>query len=145
MILFPQKTKYKKHQKGKNQFHGKESSYVLPKKGFYGLKLLNTVRIHSNQIEAARKVIRKRIKRKYKQQPYCNVFSDRVATKKSSGIRMGKGKGNLDYWYTTAKKGRILFELYQKIPKSIAFKALRAASLKFSSSCKVITKYNNII
>jgi large subunit ribosomal protein L16 len=144
MLLFPAKTKYRKHQKGKSHLKGIESSYVLPKKGFFGLKLLETVRVRSNQIEAARKAISKRVKRKYKQRPLCSVFSDRIATRKSSGIRMGKGKGNLDYWYTPVRKGRILFELRLKVPRVIAFKALRAASKKFSSRCKVLSKYNQI-
>lgn len=144
MLLFPQKTKYKKHQKGKNNLRRSDFNYIFPKRGFYGLKVEETIRIKSNQIEAARKVIRKRIKKRYRLLPKTGVFSDRVSTRKSSGIRMGKGKGNLDYWYTTAKAGRILFELSYQLPKGIAFKALKAASRKFASRCKIISKYSNI-
>ena len=144
MLLFPQKSKYKKHQKGKSSFKGFESTSFFPKNGFFGLKILKTTRIKSNQIEAARKVIRKRIKKKYRLQPRSNVFPDRVATRKSSGIRMGKGKGNLDYWYATVGEGRVIFELGRLLPKGIAFKALKAASWKFSNGGKVFMKFTNV-
>jgi large subunit ribosomal protein L16 len=142
MLLFPRKTKFKKHQKGFYRFKGLEHGLILPKNGFYGLKLLTTSRIKNTQIEAARKAIRKRIKKKYREQVKINVFTDCVATRKSSGIRMGKGKGNLDYWYSCVKGGKIIFELKKKIPKSVAKKAFMAASFKFSVKSKFIEKYN---
>lgn len=144
MILFPKKTKYKKHQKNKRAFSRGENNYILPKKGFFGLKILSTIRLKNNQIEAARKVIRKRIKKKYKIKPLLIGFTDKIATRKSSGVRMGKGKGNLDFWYFFAKKGRIIFELNRRIPKGVISKAFRAAGFKFGSSIKIISKFNNI-
>jgi large subunit ribosomal protein L16 len=144
MIIFPFKSKFKKHQKGSLSFDKKEQRYILPKKGFFGIKILKSIRLKSNQIEAARKAIRKRIKKKYKVKPLLIGFSDRIATRKSSGVRMGKGKGSLDFWYFFAKSGRIVFELNKKIPKTIAEKAFRAAGFKFSSSIKIISRFKNL-
>lgn len=145
MILFPSKTKYRKHQKGSNNFKKNEYNYIMPKKGFFGLKILKTIRLKTNQIEAARKAIRKRIKKKYKIKPLLIGFTDRVATRKSSGVRMGKGKGNIDFWYFYAKNGRIIFELNKKIPQGVAYKAFNAAGFKFGASIKFISKFRNII
>jgi large subunit ribosomal protein L16 len=144
MILFPSKSKFKKHQKGSTNFDKKEQRYILPKKGFFAIKVLKTERLKSNQIEAARKAIRKRIKKKYKIRPLLIGFSDRVATKKSSGVRMGKGKGNLNFWYFFAKSGRVIFELNKKIPKIIAYKAFRASGFKFGTGIKFICKFKNL-
>jgi large subunit ribosomal protein L16 len=145
MLLFPKKTKYKKHQKGKSCLKRVEMRYIFPKRGFFGLKIADTIRVRSNQIEAARKVIRKRIKRRYCLAPYSNIFADRVATRKSSGVRMGKGKGNPAFWYSVACRGLILFELSILLPKAIARKALQAASYKFPAKCKIITKFGNVV
>ncbi len=144
MILFPSKTKFRKHQKGSKNFSKEEQNYILPKKGFFGIKILRTTRLKSNQIEAARKAIRKRIKKKYKIKPLLIGFTDRVATRKSSGVRMGKGKGNVDFWYFCAKSGRIIFELSKKIPQGVAIKAFNAAGFKFGSSIKFISRFSNI-
>lgn len=144
MLLFPRKTKYKKHQKGKFRFCKNEVNYILPKNGFYGLKVLNTGRILNNQLEAARKVIRKRIKRKFCQTLKINLFTDLSSTKKSSGVRMGKGKGNLNFWYSCASKGKIIFEVSKDVPKGVAKKAFSVAFFKFSVRCKFIETFKNL-
>jgi large subunit ribosomal protein L16 len=141
MLLFPRKTKYKKNHKDIGKFLNYEHKYNIPKFGFYALKLKRSTRITTNQIEAARKVIRKRIKKKTKERINIAVFTDKIATKKSSGVRMGKGKGNFNYWYTIGASGRIIYELSYKIHKNNAVNALKAASSKFPVKCKIISRF----
>ena len=142
MLLFPRKTRYKKNHKGIGKFLNSEHRYNKPKFGFYALKIKKSTRITTNQIEAARKVIRKRIKRKTKEKINIAIFADRIATKKSSGVRMGKGKGNFNFWYTIAVSGRIIYELSYKIHKNNAINALKAASSKFPVKCKIIHRFH---
>jgi large subunit ribosomal protein L16 len=149
MLLFPspEKTKYKKmHKGGESTKLGRiENRYFSPKKGFYALKAIESGKIRSNQLEAARKMIRKKIKRKIKNSLYISVFPQLSRTKKSSGVRMGKGKGNLDYWYTPVKRGRILFEIKRKIPRGQAHTALKKAMSKFAVKCKIVEKYGAVL
>jgi large subunit ribosomal protein L16 len=150
MLLFPspEKTKYKKMHKGGEKRQGSfskiEYGYFIPKKGFYGLKAVEGGKIKSNQLEAARKMIRKKVKRKIKNSLYINVFPQLSRTKKSSGVRMGKGKGNLDYWYVPVKKGQIIFEIKRRIPRGQAHTALKKAMLKFPMKCRVIDKFSEV-
>jgi len=90
---------------------GVENRYILPKVGKMGLKILNSFRLTAKQIETIRKIIKRKMSKKTKEKLILNVFPDLPVTKKSSGLRMGKGKGHIEYWCVPVIKGRILFEI----------------------------------
>lgn len=134
MLLFPSKTKFKKAHKRYKHLRSSEANYNQPLLGFFGLKALFSFRITALQIEAVRKSVAKNLKRRFKNKLKITFFPDIPVTKKSSGIRMGKGKGNVDHWCFLVKKGRILFELDAKaIDKAAAFNCFLLASRKLPS------------
>lgn len=141
MLLFPEKTKFKKKHKNFKVLKKKESSFLQPLVGFSGLKVLKAFRITAKQIEAFKKTIVRIVKRKYKYKTKLrfDVFPDIPVTKKSSGIRMGKGKGKVGYWCFLVKQGRILCEFDSgQIPLGIIFKSLLIASNKLPVRTLVI-------
>lgn len=139
MQLFPINVKYKKQHRRRRQLTKKEVNYVAPLQGFAGIKAINSTRITSVQIEASRKVIAKYIRKKYKNKLRFCIFPDLPITKKSTGVRMGKGKGNIDFWCFPVLKGRILFEINKNVvPSSVIFKAFNAVGQKLSCSTKIL-------
>jgi large subunit ribosomal protein L16 len=141
MLLFPEKTKYKKYHKGLKKLKRNESSITQPSLGFSGIKAFNSFKITSKQIDAIKKVLVRNIKRKfkYKTKLKMNLFPDIPMSKKSSGIRMGKGKGNVDHWCFLVKKGRILFEFdYKQIPLGIIYNSFKMAADKLPLKSLII-------
>ena len=124
MFLQPKKYKFKKVQKEKF-LKIKYTSNNL-KFGSIGLKANQSGRITSRQLESARQAIVRKIKRKGKF--WINIFPDLPVTKKPTEVRMGKGKGNVDYWAAKVKVGTILFEMEGINSKNarIAFKTGKA-------------------
>jgi len=106
-MLLPKRRKYKKAFKGR--LKGKETRGVEISFGRYGLKALGSARLTSRQIEAARRAISRKMKRMGTL--WIRVFPDVPVTSKPTEVRMGKGKGSVDYWAAKVKPGRILFEL----------------------------------
>jgi ribosomal protein L16 len=96
----------------KRRFSRNEYNFLVPKFGKYALKALFNKRIKAIHVEAFRKSIVKKIKKKYNEKLKICFFTDLPVTKKSTGLRMGKGKGNIDFWSFSVKAGRILFEIY---------------------------------
>jgi large subunit ribosomal protein L16 len=106
-MLMPKRVKHRKIQKGKRRglaFRGCQLNF-----GQYGIKAMECGYMTSRQIEAARIAITRHVKRGGK--VWINVFPDKPLTKKPAEVRMGKGKGNPEYWVAVIKPGRILFEL----------------------------------
>jgi large subunit ribosomal protein L16 len=106
-MLFPKKTKFKKQFKGKikgKTFRGHKIIF-----GNYAIKTLEECRISSKQIEATRRSIVRKMKRLGFL--WIRIFPDTPITSKPNEIRMGKGKGNVDFWAAKVKKGQILFEI----------------------------------
>jgi len=103
----PKKTKYKKYHKGK--INQKTNSLVTLNFGDFGLKALESGRITGKQLESVRVNIKRKL-RKY-DQIWINVFPDTPLTSKPLEVRMGKGKGNVDYWVSKISPGNILFEV----------------------------------
>jgi len=132
--------KFKKYQKQRGRFKGIDNGYSFPKRGLFGLKVLGSHRIKSNHIEAMRRYIQRKIKKKMQEKLQICIFPDLPATKKSSGIRMGKGKGAIEYWCTPIFTGRVVFELGRSITKNDAFWALAKAGLKLPVASKVIMR-----
>lgn len=107
MFLQPKKFKYKKIQKGKfPKIKYKSTKLTF---GNIGLKANQSGRITARQLESARQAIVRKIKRKGKL--WINIFPTIPVTKKPNEVRMGKGKGNVDYWASKVRMGTILFEL----------------------------------
>ncbi|MBQ9254705.1 MAG: 50S ribosomal protein L16 [Bacteroidales bacterium] len=131
-MLQPNKTKYRKQQKGKMKglaFRGHELSF-----GTFGIKSLNTSFITGRQIEAARQAITRYMKREG--QLWIRIFPDKPITKKPNEVRMGKGKGAPEYFVARVKPGTILFEA-EGVPVEIAKEAMRLGAQKLP----VITKF----
>ncbi|MBN1356442.1 50S ribosomal protein L16 [bacterium] len=124
-MLQPKKVKYRKKQKGRmrgNATSGTEISF-----GSFGLQALQAGWITDRQIEAARIAMTRHIKRGGR--IWIRIFPDKPVSKKPAETRMGKGKGNPEYWVAVVKPGRILYEM-EGVPAEIAREALRLASHK---------------
>ncbi|WMC20163.1 MAG: 50S ribosomal protein L16 [Enterobacteriaceae bacterium PSpyr] len=122
-MLQPKKTKFRKIQKGRNR--GIVNNNI--KFGIFGLKSIEHGRLTSKQIESARRSI-KRIIRKQGKVWIC-IFPDKPITKKPLEVRMGKGKGNVEFWVSLIKPGTILYEI-NVISEKIAREAFKQASNK---------------
>eukprot|EP01137_Pigoraptor_chileana_P024247 Opistho-2@91913 len=134
-MLQPKRTKYRKVQKGKmkgNAQRGHELS-----SGMFGIKSVheNGMFLTSRQIEAARIAATRYMKREGKL--WINIFPDKPITKKPLEVRMGKGKGAVEYWAAVVKPGRIMFEV-GGVPLSVAKEALRLAAQKLPVKTKFV-------
>ncbi|GMU47554.1 MAG: 50S ribosomal protein L16 [Porticoccaceae bacterium] len=124
-MLQPKRTKFRKQQKGRNRGLAERGSKVSF--GEFGLKAVARGRLTARQIEAARRVITRRVKRGGKL--WIRVFPDKPVTQKPLEVRMGKGKGNVEYWVAQIKPGRVLYEM-EGVPEEIAREALALAAAK---------------
>jgi len=132
-MLQPKRTKYRKVQKGRmkgNSQRGHELS-----NGMFGIKSLDSSFITSRQIEAARIAATRFMKREG--QLWIKIFPDKPITKKPLEVRMGKGKGAVEYWAAVVKPGRIMFEV-GGVPLSVAKEALRLAAQKLPVKTKFV-------
>ena len=132
MFLQPRKTKYRKVRKGGLKKLEFKSNSV--KFGELGLKAQVAGMITANQIEAARRTIARKIKRKGK--IWIRIFPDLPVTAKPTESRMGKGKGAVSYWVARVRGGTTLFEICG-VPKHIAIEALKAGSKKLPVKTKI--------
>jgi len=132
MFLQPRKTKYRKVRKGRLKKLEFKSNSV--KFGELGLKAQVAGMITANQIEAARRTMARKIKRKGK--IWIRIFPDLPITAKPTESRMGKGKGAVSYWVSRVRGGTTLFEICG-IPKHIAIEALKAGSKKLPIKTKI--------
>ncbi|NIN36414.1 MAG: 50S ribosomal protein L16 [Gammaproteobacteria bacterium] len=124
-MLQPKKTKYRKQQKMRNRGMAKGGNKVSF--GEFGLKAISRGRITARQIEAARRAITRSVKRGGK--VWIRIFPDKPITKKPIEVRMGKGKGNVEYWVAQIQPGRVLYEI-QGISEEQAKDAFRLAAAK---------------
>ncbi|MBC6980628.1 MULTISPECIES: 50S ribosomal protein L16 [unclassified Caulobacter] len=134
-MLQPKKTKYRKAFKGR--IHGNAKGGFLLNFGSYGLKSLEPERLTARQIEAARRAITRQMKRQGR--VWIRVFPDLPVTDKPAEVRMGKGKGAVDYWAARVHPGRILFEI-DGVPDDVAREALRLGAAKLPVRTKVVTR-----
>ncbi len=133
MMLQPKKTKFRKAFKGK--IKGCAKAGYLVSFGKYALKALEPERVKANQIEAARKAINRYLRRSGKL--WIRIFPDLPVTKKPADVRMGKGKGSVEFWACRVKPGRILFEL-DSVSEEQALGAFSRAAAKLPIKTKVI-------
>jgi large subunit ribosomal protein L16 len=132
-MLRPKQTKFKKFRKGK--IKQISSSPCQIKFGSFGLKSLEAGRITARQIEATRRAITRRLKRSGK--VWVRIFPDRPITSKPTEIRMGKGKGAVDFWVCPISAGAILYEI-EGVSKELAKSAFSAGSSKLPVLTKII-------
>lgn len=135
MNFFPKRTKFNKMRKGTLGHIDCRSTQLSF--GVYGIQALECGRVTARQIEAARKAINRRIKRSGKL--WIRIFPDIPVTSKPTEVRMGKGKGGVDFWACKVPYGKVLFEL-EGIPFEIAKEALMLGSDKLSVKTKLISK-----
>ena len=135
MPLMPKKTKFRKQQKGR--VRGKATRGNKVTDGEFGLQAQEIGLITSNQIEAARVAMTRYIKRGGK--VWIKIFPDKPVTSKPIGTRMGKGKGNVEFWVAPVKPGRIMFEM-GGVTEEVAREALRLAGNKLSVKTKFVKK-----
>lgn len=124
-MLQPKNRKYRKEQKGRNKTIATSGTKVSF--GEFGLKSLGSVRITARQIEAARRAITHYIKRSGK--VWIRIFPDKPITKKPIEVRMGSGKGSVEYWVAQVQPGKILFEL-EGVSHDVAKRAFKLAGDK---------------
>lgn len=132
----PKKVKWRKGQKGRARNIRWATDKIELAFGSYGLKAMTPSYVSSQQIEAARRVLSRYIKRGGK--IWIRVFPDKGITKKGNEVPMGAGKGALDHYVAVVKPGTVLFEM-DGIPAASAKEALESAAYKISSVCKFIS------
>ncbi len=124
-MLQPKKTRFRKQQKGRNRglaLRGNKVSF-----GEYGLKATTRGRVTARQIEAARRAMTRYIKRGGR--IWIRIFPDKPISKKPLEVRMGKGKGNPEYWVAMVKPGAVMYEM-EGVSENIAREAMRLAAAK---------------
>jgi large subunit ribosomal protein L16 len=139
-MLMPKKVKYRKMQKGR--MNGKAYRGSAVSFGEFGLKAIEPGWISSRQIEAARVAITRHAKRGCK--VWIRVFPDKPITKKPAETRMGKGKGNPEYWVAVVKPGRILYEM-SGVSEETAKEAMRLASHKLPVATRFVKRDEEIL
>jgi large subunit ribosomal protein L16 len=135
-MLMPKRVKYRKQMRGR--MRGKASRGAEVHFGDFGLQALEPGWVTARQIEAARRVMVRQMRRRGK--VWIRVFPDKPITKRAAESRMGKGKGNVEFWVAVAKPGRVLFEIGGGVPEDVAKEALRLAAYKLSIKTQIIQR-----
>lgn len=139
MPLLPKRVKYRKSHRGSRK--GNATRNVTIDFGAYALQTLERAWITNTQIEAARVALTRNMKRKGKL--WIRIFPDKSVTARPAESRMGKGKGQPEYWVAVIKPGNILFEL-DGIPESVARESLRLAATKLPIRTRFITRHRAV-
>jgi large subunit ribosomal protein L16 len=134
-MMSPKKTKYRKQFKGR--IHGMTKGGAELNFGSHGLKSLEPERVTARQIEAARRAITRQMKRQGR--VWIRVFPDVPVTSKPAEVRMGSGKGAVEYWAARVAPGRIMFEV-DGVPDDVAREALRLGAGKLPVRTRIVTR-----
>ena|SRR5690554_5135043 len=134
-MLQPKRTKFRKVHKGRNRGLAQRGNKVSF--GEYGLKATGRGRITARQIEAARRTMTRRIKRGGK--IWIRIFPDKPITQKPLEVRMGKGKGGVEYWVAQIQPGKVLYEM-EGVPEDVAREAFALAAAKLPVSTTFVTR-----
>jgi large subunit ribosomal protein L16 len=134
-MLQPKRTKHRKMQKGRMKGNAKRGTTIAF--GSYGLKALAEHWITDRQIEAARQALTREMKREGN--VWIRIFPDKPITRKPAEVRMGKGKGNLEFWAAVVRPGRILFEV-DGVDEKTAHASLKLAAGKLPIKTKIIKR-----
>ncbi len=134
-MLQPKRTKHRKAQKGRIRQVAKRGATIAF--GSFALKALEPVWLNNRQIEAARQALTRSMKREGN--VWIRVFPDKPVTRKPQEVRMGKGKGNPEFWAAVVEPGRIIFEC-DGVPEPVAKHALELAAQKLPIKTKFIIR-----
>lgn len=134
-MLQPKKTKHRKAHKGRIKGNAQRGAMISF--GSFGLKALEPIWLTNRQIEAARQALTRHMKREGN--VWIRVFPDKPITRKPQEVRMGKGKGNLEFWAAVVKPGLILFEA-EGVPMQIAKEAFELAAQKLPIKTKFVVR-----
>ena len=134
-MLQPKRTKFRKQFKGR--IHGVAKGGTNLDFGGFGLKAMEPNRVTAREIEAARRAITREMKRAGR--VWIRVFPDLPVSKKPVEVRMGKGKGSVEFWAARVKPGRILFEI-DGVPADVAKEALRLGAMKLPIITRVVER-----
>jgi len=134
-MMSPKKTKYRKQFKGR--IHGFSKGGFALNFGSHGLKSMEPERVTARQIEAARRAITRQMKRQGR--VWIRVFPDVPVTTKPAEVRMGSGKGAVEYWAARVAPGRIMFEV-DGVSDDIAREALRLGAAKLPVRTRIVTR-----
>ncbi|MBN9079184.1 MAG: 50S ribosomal protein L16 [Rhizobiales bacterium] len=134
-MLQPKRTTYRKQFKGR--IHGAAKGGTDLNFGAFGLKALEPNRVTAREIEAARRAITRQMKRQGR--VWIRIFPDVPVTSKPTEVRMGKGKGAVDFWACRVKPGRIMFEL-DGVDEETAREALRLGAAKLSVRTRFVQR-----
>ncbi|MEL7429698.1 MAG: 50S ribosomal protein L16 [Pseudomonadota bacterium] len=134
-MLQPKRTKFRKQHKGR--ITGNAKGGTLLTFGTYGIKAVEPERITARQIEAARRAITRHMKRAGR--VWIRIFPDLPVTSKPTEVRMGKGKGSVDYWACRVKPGRIMFEI-DGVSEEVAREALRLGGRKLPIKTRFVQR-----
>ncbi|HEX9029526.1 MAG TPA: 50S ribosomal protein L16 [Anaerolineales bacterium] len=136
-MLMPKRVKWRKQMRGRMKGKAQRGSSV--DFGEIGLKALEPGWVTARQIEAARRAIVRAMKRRGK--IWIRIFPDKPVTRKPAETRMGKGKGNVEYWVAVVKPGRIMFEV-GGLPEDAAREALHLAQYKLAIKTKIVGRHD---
>ncbi|MBB5720740.1 large subunit ribosomal protein L16 [Loktanella ponticola] len=134
-MLQPKRTKHRKLHKGRIRGEAKGGSDM--NFGSFGLKAIEPERITARQIEAARRAMTRHMKRQGR--VWIRIFPDTPVTSKPVEVRMGKGKGSIDFWACKVKPGRVMFEI-DGVSEAVAREALRLAAMKLPIKTRTIVR-----
>lgn len=134
-MMQPSRSKYRKAHKGR--IHGMAKGGLALNFGSHGLKALEPERVTARQIEAARRAITRHMKRAGR--VWIRVFPDLPVTKKPAEVRMGSGKGGVEYWCVRIKPGRIMFEV-DGVADALAREALTLGASKLPIKTRIVTR-----
>ncbi len=134
-MLQPKRTKHRKAQKGRIREVAKRGATLSF--GSFGLKALEPVWMTNRQIEAARQAMTRAMKREGN--VWIRIFPDKPVTRKPAEVRMGKGKGNPEFWAAVVEPGRILFEV-EGVSMQVAQEAMQLAAAKLPIKTKFIVR-----
>ena len=138
-MLQPKRSKHRKMQKGRMKGDAKRGTTIAF--GSYALKALDQHWITDRQIEAARQALTREMKREGN--VWIRIFPDKPITRKPAEVRMGKGKGNLEFWAAVVKPGRIIFEV-DGVSREVAAEAMLLAAHKMGVKTKFITRRDSV-
>jgi large subunit ribosomal protein L16 len=134
-MLQPKRTKFRKAHKGKNRGLAQNGNSVAF--GEFGLKATARARVTARQIEAARRAMTRFVKRGGK--IWIRVFPDVPISKKPLEVRMGNGKGNVEYWVAKVQPGKVLYEM-EGVTEAVAREAFRLAAAKLPMTTTFVAR-----
>lgn len=134
-MLQPKRTKFRKQQKGRIREVAKRGTTISF--GSFALKALEPIWLNNRQIESARQAMTRAMKREGS--VWIRIFPDKVITRKPAEVRMGKGKGNPEFWAAVVEPGRILFEV-DGVPVEVAKNAMELAAQKLPIKTKFVVR-----